>query len=155
MQSPARSRVANKAIKTSTRAPKARWEASRLLFGVLYLLGGIVHIAFGLFAPTIYEEFANQALLGVYTDLWASMVVPNLWFLHPFIVIFEIGLGIALLWRGPVVRIGHAAGAVFQAGLVLSGPWGVLNAVFAVIHLGALRISHPRTIFSWFETFRK
>jgi len=39
---------------------------------------------------------------------------------------------------------GHAAGAVFQAGLALSGPWGPINAVLALPHVAATGDSVPR-----------
>lgn len=45
-----------------------------------------------------------------------------------------------------VTEESHAAGVVFQAGLILSGPWGPINAVLALLHVAALRRSYPRTV---------
>ena len=123
-----------------------RWEWTRTVLGVVYLFGGVAHVALGLAAPEIYEEFADQALVSAYADLWASLVVPNLAVLQPLVAVFELALGAALLWWGRAVRAGHAVGAVFQAGLVLSGPWGPVNALLAVVHLAALRRSYPATV---------
>lgn len=131
---------------SSMRLPKRRWEVTKLVFGIVYILGAFAHVALGMAAPEVYDQFANQALLGGYTAFWTSYVVPNIWFLQALVIAFELGLGIALLWRGRVVRAGHAAGAVYQAGLILSGPWGPINAGLAVIHPVALRASYPKTI---------
>lgn len=146
MQSPATSTTNTANDVSSIRLPKRRWEVTRLVFGIVYILGAFAHVALGLSAPEVYDQFANQALLGGYTAFWTSYVVPNLWFLQPLVIVFEFGLGVALLWRGRAVRAGHAAGAVFQAGLILSGPWGPINAGLAVIHLVALRMTYPKTI---------
>lgn len=113
----------------------------------MYVLGGIVHLVLGVQSPELYVEFADQALLGLYTDFWRSLVVPNLVVLQPLIALFELAVGMALFWRGLVLRIGHGAGAAFQLLLVLSGPWGPINAVLAVIHLAALRVTYPESVF--------
>jgi hypothetical protein len=123
-----------------------RWEVTRVVLGIVYLVGALAHVALGLAAPEVYAAFADRALVGVYTDLWTSLVVPYLAFLQPLVVAFELGLGAALLWRGRAVLAGHAAGALFQAGLVLSGPWGPVNAVLALVHVAALRASYPETV---------
>lgn len=112
----------------------------------MYLLGALAHIALGFLTPEIYVRFADQALVGVYTDVWTGVVVPNLWIMQPLVAVFEFGLALALLWRGRVVQAAHAAGAVFQAGLILSGPWGPVNAVLALVHVAGLRSSYPETI---------
>jgi hypothetical protein len=129
-----------------TEGPGRRWEATRVVLSVMYLLGALAHIALGFLAPEIYVRFADQALVGVYTDVWTGVVVPNLWIMQPLVAVFEFGLAIALLWRRRVVQAAHAAGAVFQAGLILSGPWGPVNAVLALVHVAALRSSYPETI---------
>jgi hypothetical protein len=123
-----------------------RREVLRIVLGVMYLLGALAHVALGVLAPEIYRRFANQALVAIYTNLWQSLVVSHLAILQPLVILFEFGLGVALCWRGRAVLLGHAAGAVFQIGLVLSGPWGPINAVLAVLHLAALRRSCPRTV---------
>jgi len=112
----------------------------------MYLLGALVHIALGTLAPAVYAEFANQALLSLYRDVWGDFIVPNLAVLHPLVVVFEFTVGVALLRRGHMVLAGHAAGAVFQAGLIFSGPWGPMNALLALPHLAARRLSYPTTV---------
>lgn len=133
-------------MESTTGLPDRRWEVTRTGLGAMYLLGALAHVALGRFAPGIYAEFADQALVGAYTDLWQALVVPNLVVLQPLVAVFELGVGLALLWRGHAVLVGHAAGASFQAGLVLSGPWGPINAVLALVHLTALRTSYPATV---------
>lgn len=126
-------------------APR-RWEVVRLVLAGTYLFGAVVHFALGIAAPDVYEQFADQALHEGFTELWATFVVPNLWFLQPAVLVFELGLGVALLARGRIVRLGHAAGAIFQVGLILSGPWGIINAGLAVVHGLALRFRYPKAV---------
>lgn len=140
------STAADEPVVSTTDHPGRRWEVVRIGLGVMYLLGALAHVALGWFAPEIYASFADQALLGVYTDLWVALVVPNLFLLQPLVAVFELGIGVALLWRGRAVLVGHAAGAGFQAVLILSGPWGPVNAVLALVHLAALRTSYPATV---------
>ena len=130
----------------SKSGPGRRWEALRIGLGVMYILGALTHVLLGVLAPEIYPEFANQALVAIYTDLWQSLVVPYLAILQPLVTVFELGLGVALCWRGRAVLLGHAGGAVFQTGLIFSGPWGPINAVLALVHVAALRRSYPRSI---------
>ena len=141
-----RSRGIDQSETPITEGPGRRWEATRVVLSVMYLLGALAHVALGVLAPEIYARFADQALVGVYTDVWTGLVVPNLWIMQPLVAVFEFGLAIALLWRRRVVQAAHAAGAVFQAGLILSGPWGPVNAVLALVHVAALRSSYPETI---------
>jgi hypothetical protein len=122
------------------------WDVLRVVLGVMYLLGALTHVLLGVLAPEIYPQFANQALVAPYTDLWQSLVVPYLAILQPLVTVFEVGLAVALCWRGRAVLLGHAAGAVSQAGLVLSGPWGPINAALALVHVAALHRSYPRTV---------
>lgn len=129
-----------------TEDPGPGWEAPRVVLSIMYLLGALAHVALGVLAPEIYARFADQALVGVYTDVWTGLVVPNLWIMQPLVAVFEFGLATALLWRGRAVLAAHAVGVVFQAGLVLSGPWGPINAVLALVHMAGLRSSYPETI---------
>lgn len=133
-------------VMLTTGGTSRAWEATRIVLGGMYFLGAVAHVALGLLAPEIYPQFAKQALVGVYTELWRSLVVPNLAVLQPMVILLEFGLFAALYWRGRAVLVGHTAGAVFQVSLILSGPWGLINVGLALIHLAALRQSYPMTV---------
>jgi hypothetical protein len=138
-----------------TTTPAGRWEALRVVLAVTYLAGGLAHLVLAVVAPRVYDGFADQALVGAYTDRWQDLVVPNLGVLVPLVGLFELAVGATLLARGRAVRAGHAGGAVFQAGLVLSGPWGPINAVLAVAHgLGATR-RYPRSVRARVRAWRR
>ena len=117
-----------------------------MLLGGVYIIGGLAHFYLLWTSPAIYDEFANQALVGTYTDLWRAYVVPNLAFLVPIVGLFELAVGGGLLWRGRAVQFGHTAGAVFQAGLVLSGPWGPINAAITFLHVASARHRYPVSV---------
>jgi len=130
-----------------------RWDWLRVLLGAVYLLGGLVHVALGVLSPEVYERFADQALVDAYAEAWASLVAPNTTVLVPLVAAFELAVGVTLLWRGRAVRLGHAAAAGFQAALVLSGPWGAVNAVLAAVHFVAARRPYPEPVVD-FERLR-
>jgi hypothetical protein len=119
------------------------WDWLRVLLGAVYLLGGLAHVALGVLSPEVYERFADQALVDAYADAWNSLVAPNTAVLVPLVATFEFAVGAALLWRGRAVRTGHAAAGLFQAALILSGPWGPVNAVLAAVHAAAARRTYP------------
>ena len=50
---------------------------------------------------------------------------------------------------------GHAAGALFQVGLVLFGPWGPINAVLAAVHVAALRVASPDSVPALMRRWRR
>ena len=117
--------------------------AVRIALGLLYAAGALIHLYFILYAPGLYELFAEVALVATYRELWLSLVVPNRWILLPIVVLLEAGVAAGLLWRGRVVTVANVAGAIFQFGLVLSGPWGILNLGLAGVHLYLARIDFP------------
>ncbi|MFB6153182.1 MAG: hypothetical protein ABEJ27_02915 [Halodesulfurarchaeum sp.] len=127
-------------------SPSRRAEGLRLSLALLYLLGGVVHLWLGWRAPGIYERFAAQALVPAYAEAWEALVVPNLDVLQPLVAIAEVGIGLSLLGRGRWVTAGHAAGGLLQLVLVLSGPWGAINAGLAVLHGLGIRETHRKRI---------
>ena len=125
-----------------------RSDVLRLLLGTLYAVGALIHGYFALVAPDLYLVFADMALVAAYRKLWLAVVVPNLAVLLPAVILFEAGIAAALLWRGRTVAVGNLAGGCFQLGLVLSGPWGVLNLGLAVGHFYLARLEFPRPALS-------
>ena len=115
----------------------------RFPMGGVYLLGGLVHAFFWINDPAIYEEFGRLALLDSYEELWNGLVVPNLRLLVPLVIVFEIGVGLAVLGRGRIARAGNVLGGGFQLALLPSGPWGPINLVFALLHGYLLRRTAP------------
>jgi hypothetical protein len=131
------------------------WDVARSVLGITYLLGGIAHLVLAVRAPEIYEHFAEQALVGAYADLWGDLVVPNIAVLVPLVGLFELAVGAGLLWRGRAVRLGHTGGAAFQLGLVLSGPWGIVNAGLALVHAAGARLRYPTAIPARIRAWRR
>ena len=138
-----------------TLASAGRWEVARVVLAAVYLLGGVAHLVLAASSMDLYESFADQALVGVYTDLWRDAVVPHLAILVPLVGLFELAVGAALLWRGRAVRLGHAGGALFQTGLVLSGPWGPVNALLALVHGLAFGRAYPRSVLARRRDWRR
>ena len=121
-----------------------RSDVLRLLLGTLYAVGALIHGYFALVTPDLYLVFADMALVAAYRELWLAVVVPNLGVLLPAVILFEAGIAVTILWRGRTVTIANLAGGCFQLGLVLSGPWGVINLGLAVVHLYLARLEFSR-----------
>lgn len=113
----------------------------------MYAVGAIVHAYFALFTPEMYEAFADVALVAIYREMWSNFVIPNLWLLLPAVILFEIAVAIALLGRGRVVKLANVAAGLFQLGLVLSGPWGVINLVLAAVHFALARVDVHQPVY--------
>lgn len=50
----------------------------RTLFGVIFLVGGVVHLVQGRLAPASYTVFGDTAAFGWLSRLWESFVMPNI-----------------------------------------------------------------------------
>jgi hypothetical protein len=110
----------------------------------LYAVGALIHGYFALVAPDLYLVFADMALVAAYRELWLAVVVPNLGVILPAVILFEEGIAVAILWRGRTVTVANLAGGCFQLGLVLFGPWGVINPGLTVVHLYLTRLEFLR-----------
>ncbi|WP_124196854.1 hypothetical protein [Natrarchaeobius chitinivorans] len=116
----------------------------RIVLGLLYAVGALVHGYFALVTPDLYLVFADMALVTTYRELWLAVVVPNLGVLLPAVILLEAGIAVAILWRGRTVTVANLVGGCFQLGLVLSGPWGVINLGLAAVHFYLARLEFPR-----------
>jgi len=116
------------------RATPGRYRLVVWAIASIYALGSLVHLAFWVSDPGIYERFGELALLDAYGSLWEILVVPRLGLLLPLVVVFEAGIALSILRPGRTARRGHLAGVLFQLGLAPSGPWGPINIALAWGH---------------------
>ena len=71
--------------------------AARVVFGVVFLGGALVHAYFASFSPQSYAPFADTALWPWLADLWRGFVMANIQWLSLATAAFELVLGAALL----------------------------------------------------------
>jgi hypothetical protein len=97
-----------------------RWWARA--FGGLFLAGTATHIILLTTRPSSYDSFADGSWWPFIGHAWRSVLVPNVHYLIPLLVLFEAAIGLLILSRA-YRRIGIGAAIAFNAALVLFG-WG-------------------------------
>ncbi|MDO5052623.1 MAG: hypothetical protein Q4E05_07010 [Pseudoclavibacter sp.] len=73
--------------------------AVRLLFGAVFVVGGVVHLVLGRSHPESYAVFGDTALLPQLDQLWRSFVVPRIAWLTVLLGLLEIVWGLGMAWR--------------------------------------------------------
>ena len=120
---------------------------ARSLFAVVFIGGGVSHIAVGRVGADGYAVFGDTALWGWLADLWESFVMPNIGWLTLVLAVFEIAVGVLLLLDRGRVRFAVVAILAFFAFILVLG-YGfsttnlaedlVKNRAFTVVMVGLL-----------------
>jgi len=97
-----------------------RWWAR--VFGGMFLAGAATHIILVTTKPSSYGSFADGSWWPFIAHAWRSVLLPNVRFLIPLLVLFEAAAGLLILSRA-YRRIGIGAAIAFNAALILFG-WG-------------------------------
>ena len=97
-----------------------RWWARA--FGGMFLAGAATHIILLTTRPSSYDSFADGSWWPFIAHAWRSVLVPNVHYLIPLLVLFEAAVGLLILSRA-YRRIGIGAAIAFNAALILFG-WG-------------------------------
>ena len=95
--------------------------SARVVFGVVFLGGALVHAYFASFSPQSYAPFADTALWPWLADLWRGSVMANIEWLSLFTAAFELVLGAALLAGGRAARLAALAALGFFAFILVLG----------------------------------
>lgn len=119
----------------------------RILFAVVFLAGGLVHLYFGRFSPRSYAVYADTALWPWLAELWTGFVMTNIGWLSVLMAGFEIALGAGLLRGGRAARWATLAALGFFAFILVlgyafptAGGWEdfLVNRAFTLVMVGAL-----------------
>lgn len=94
---------------------------SRIAFGWIFVLGGLVHLALGRIAPDGYAAFGDTAAWPWLENLWATFVMPNIGLLTAAVGVLELVVGVALLRGGTRARLAAVAALVFFAFILVLG----------------------------------
>lgn len=117
-------------------------ESARLLLGAVYVGGAAVHVVNWVSNRALYGEITPYILFDWYRELWSGLVLPNLGVLLPVLAVFELAVGVAVLQRGRLARVGLGLGALFNLALAPLGFWWPSNVALAVGHLALLRLDY-------------
>jgi hypothetical protein len=93
-------------------------DVGRLVFAIVFFLGVQANTAMGLFTPSAYETFPDDALVPLYRALWQGLIYARIrLFLTP-VVLLELALAWFLVQSGVEVRTGLGLALVFALLLV-------------------------------------
>jgi hypothetical protein len=93
----------------------------RLFWGCVFIAGVIINILIGIKSPSSYNTGGEFAWPDFLQSFWANSVVPHM---PVYIILFalvELMLGVLLLNKEQLARLGLAGAAVFGLGLLLLG----------------------------------
>ena len=124
----------------------------RIILGIVYFIGALINLRFALQSPEVYQTFADFAVIPFYRTLWSSIVMPHItkWLL--LVVGCEIIMGLFILSKETLVKIGLLGGIVFNLMLIpfwWSG-WGVINLFIVLIQILLLRRDYDSSIIGLF-----
>ena len=93
----------------------------RSFVSLWYLLGCLVHVYFGLFAPEIYQPFGTTSIFPSYAILWHNLVMPSITFFALLLAAYEILVGCLLVSKGKWVKYGVILSLLFNLFLIQMG----------------------------------
>jgi hypothetical protein len=107
-------------------------------FGVLYLIGAIFNSLYTLrHGDEFYGSFADKAILAPAKYLIQKVVIPQSRLFTILLITFQLIVAFCILSRGPLVKPGLIAGAIFSFGVVFvsNAPGAVASLVMSVVQL--------------------
>lgn len=107
-------------------------------FGVLYLIGAIFNSLYTLrHGDEFYGGFADKAILSPAKILIRNAVIPHARLFTILLIAFQLIVAFSILSRGPLVKPGLIAGAIFSFGVVFVSnvPGAIGNLVMAIVQL--------------------
>lgn len=90
----------------------------RIFLSLIFFAGGVANLLVFSTNAAVYEGFADQAILPIYSSLWKELIYPRLWVFLPAVIFLELGISYALLKSGRVVRLAFGAAALFMGFLI-------------------------------------
>ncbi|AGN00701.1 hypothetical protein L593_03750 [Salinarchaeum sp. Harcht-Bsk1] len=121
-------------------------DGTRLLLGLTYLGGAMVHLLFWATDRSVYADITQYVQFDWYRTVWTDLVLPNLGVLLPLLAAFELAVGVAICLAGRRARLGLAAGAAFNLVVAPLGFWWPSNVALAALHGLLLRREFPDSV---------
>ncbi|MFX1465521.1 MAG: hypothetical protein ACFFA5_03515 [Promethearchaeota archaeon] len=121
----------------------------RICFGLGYLVAALFNLSFTLRNHQIlWDFFLENAHLSFYKDFLTNVIIPNGALFIIFTVIFEIIVGVLVLNKLVLVRIGLVLGllwVIFLIPLLPLGPEMLTNIILAALQAILLRKEYETT----------
>jgi hypothetical protein len=128
----------------------------RIGFGLGYLVAAIYNLTFTLRThQPLWDFFLENAHLSLYKDILINVIIPNGVLIVILTVIFEIVLGVLILNKLLIARIGLIIGilwVVFLIPMLPLGPEMLTNIILSAVQLVLLRKEYE---FTFLEMLRQ
>jgi energy-converting hydrogenase Eha subunit A len=126
----------------------------RLFWGCVFLCGVIINVVLGINSPSAYNKGGEFAWPNFLQNFWADSVVPHMVIYIILFAIIELVLGLLILNKEKLARLGLAGAAIFGIGLLLlglgaeRGNWTarIPNIVFEATILFSLLFNYDKTL---------
>lgn len=93
----------------------------RTILAMIYLAGTVIHAYNAIANPQLYRPFGESSLTPLSRDLWKSLVMPHIRIWAALLAALELAVGVLLLSKGPLVKVGLAVSILFNLFLVQLG----------------------------------
>jgi hypothetical protein len=120
------------------RQPRA-FVTARRTYGAFFVAMAAVNVVLAASDLALYADFADEALLAAYRELWASVVTPNVEVLVAVLIAFELAAGLTLWWaRARALRVALWLVVAFHLALAPANAYAAWNLLLVLIPLGLL-----------------
>jgi hypothetical protein len=120
----------------------------RMVWGIFFLGSSIFNLTYTRVHPEFYQQFADMALLSVYTDFIEKIVVPNAEIFTYLLVVFELAVGLLTLSKNIFVKVGLIASIIFILLLIpVIPPYTFVNLLVVIIPGFLIRKQYKYNVF--------
>ncbi len=126
----------------------------RIFWGCAFIAGVVINVIMGITSPSSYYKAGELAWPNCLQDFWIDSVIPHMVIYIILFAIVELVLGILILNKQKLTKLGLAGAAMFGIVLLLLGPgagrsnWVARtpNIVFELTIMFSLFFNYDRTM---------
>jgi hypothetical protein len=93
----------------------------RLFWGCVFIAGAMINAVLGVASPSVYNKGGEFAWPNFLQNFWVDSVIPHMVIYIIFFAIGELLLGISVLNKQKIAKLGLAGAAIFGIILLLLG----------------------------------
>lgn len=127
---------------------------SRLLFFMLFIWAGITNWTTAANSPEKYLEYADFAILPFYKHFILGFFSENVTVIVPVIAFCQLLIGVSMLLKGLLFKIGCIGGMIFLISILPLG-WGSGSPSPLLWAIGLLLLFNKNVTTYWWQTLMK
>lgn len=126
---------------------------SRLLFFMLFIWAGVTNLTTAINRPEKYLEYADFAILSFYKEFILGFFSRNITLLVPVIAVCQLLIGVSMMLKGVIFRIGCLGGMIFLMAILPLG-WGSGSPAPLFWAVGLLILLQKKINAYWWMIFK-